>query len=163
MSINYKPIGIVCSPFKEPENVPIQSVSAKRIKGKIIVNHEYVEGLKDLEAFSHLILLYHLNLVRNSSLLVKPFLDQNLHGIFATRAPCRPNPIGLSIVRLIGIEDNILHIQDLDIVDKTPLLDIKPYVPKFDVRRTNKIGWYSANLVKLKKTLDDGRFYREKK
>jgi tRNA-Thr(GGU) m(6)t(6)A37 methyltransferase TsaA len=90
--------------------------------------------------------------------MAKPFLDDKLHGVFATRAPCRPNPIGISIVRLTKIENNILHIQNLDSIDDTPLLDIKPYVPKFDCRRTNEIGWYKSKIKNLARTKDDGRF-----
>lgn len=91
-------------------------------------------------------------------MLVKPFLDDNLHGVFATRSPARPNAIGISTVRLNRIENNILYIQDVDILDGTPLLDIKPYVPKFDYRKTNKVGWFSDKINKLKETTDDGRF-----
>ena len=157
-NITYKPIGVVHSPFKEPKGVPIQATASKGTKGTIEVNPEYVEGLKDIEGFSHLILLYHFSLVKTASLTVKPFLDDKLHGVFATRSPSRPNAIGLSIVRLIRIENNTLYIQDVDIVDGTPLLDIKPYVPKFDNRRTSKIGWFSGKLGKLKEAKDDGRF-----
>ncbi len=157
-TITYKPIGIVHSPFKEPKNVPIQATASKGTRGTIEVNPEYAEGLTDLEGFSHVILLYHFNLVKGYSLMVKPFLDDALHGVFATRSPCRPNPIGVSIVRLTKIEGNVLHIQDIDIVDGTPLLDIKPHIPKFDYRRTRKIGWLSSNISKLATTKDDGRF-----
>ena len=157
-TITYKPIGIIHSPFKEPKNVPIQAVASKGTKGTIEVNPEFAEGLMDLEGFSHIILLYHLNLVKGYSLRVKPFLDQNLHGVFATRAPSRPNPIGLSTVRLTKIQDNTLHIEDVDIVDNTPLLDIKPYIPQFDNRKTRKIGWFNKKLADLPTTKDDGRF-----
>jgi len=156
--ITYKPIGVVHSPFKEPKNVPIQAAASKGTKGTIEVNPEYTEGLKDLEGFSHIILLYHFSLVKTCSLEVKPFLDDNLHGVFATRSPARPNAIGISTVRLTRIENNTLHIQDIDILDDTPLLDIKPYVPKFDNRTTTKIGWFSCKISKLKETKDDGRF-----
>ncbi len=151
-AITYKPIGVVHSPFKEPKNVPIQAAASKDTKGTIEVNPEYVEGLKDLEGFSHIILLYHFSSVTGYSLTVKPFLDDKLRGVFATRSPSRPNPIGISIVRLTKIENNILHIQNLDIVDGTPLLDIKPYVPKFDCRRTTEIGWLKSKISKLAKT-----------
>jgi tRNA-Thr(GGU) m(6)t(6)A37 methyltransferase TsaA len=157
-AITYRPIGVVHSPFKEPKNVPIQAAASKGTKGTIKVDPEYIEGLTDLEGFSHIILLYHFSLVKGYSLMVKPFLDDKLHGLFATRSPCRPNPIGISIVRLTKIEGNTLHIQDLDIIDGTPLLDIKPYVPKFDYRRTTKIGWFNNKINKLKTTKDDGRF-----
>lgn len=114
--------------------------------------------MKDLEGFSHIILLYHFHLAAECSLLVKPFLDAELRGVFATRSPSRPNPIGLSVVRLVGVEANILHIQDVDIIDGTPLLDIKPYVPDFDVRKVECFGWLENNIHKLLNTKDDGRF-----
>jgi tRNA-Thr(GGU) m(6)t(6)A37 methyltransferase TsaA len=160
--VRYKPIGIVHSPFKKPQNVPIQSVAAKGIKGGIEVAREYIEGLKDLEGFSHIILIYHCHLSSHYSLTVKPYLDENLHGVFSTRAPSRPNPIGVSIVRLTKIEDNIIHIQDLDIIDGTPLLDIKPYVPKFDQRNATRIGWLKDNIKNLSAIRDDNRFSDKK-
>jgi tRNA-Thr(GGU) m(6)t(6)A37 methyltransferase TsaA len=156
--VTYMPIGVVHSPFKEPKNVPIQASASKGAQGSIQLNPKYAEGLKDLEGFSHIILLYHFNLVKACSLLVKPFLDDNLHGVFATRSPARPNAIGISTVRLTRIENSILYILDVDILDGTPLLDIKPYVPKFDNRRTAKIGWFSDKISKLNKIKDDGRF-----
>ena len=159
-NIVYRPIGVVHSPFKEPKNVPIQAVAAKGIKGTIEVNPEYVDGLADLEGFSYIVLLYHFNLVKGYSLRVKPFLDENMHGVFATRAPIRPNPIGLSTVRLMGVENNILKIEDVDIIDNTPLLDIKPFIPQFDNRITKKIGWFDRKLARLPATKDDGRFCR---
>jgi tRNA-Thr(GGU) m(6)t(6)A37 methyltransferase TsaA len=155
--VTYKPIGVIRSPFKEPKNVPIQA-SASGAIGTIELNSEYIQGLKDLEGFSHIILLYHFHLIKSWSMLVKPFLDDKMHGLFATRATARPNPIGLSIVQLKSIEGNILHIQDVDILDGTPLLDIKPYVPKFDQRENCKIGWFNENLKKLPEAKDDGRF-----
>jgi tRNA-Thr(GGU) m(6)t(6)A37 methyltransferase TsaA len=159
--IVYKPIGVVHSPFKMPKDVPIQSVAADGIKGHIEIAQQYVDGLKDVEGFSHLILIYHFHLSRDYSLLVKPFLDKILHGVFSTRAPSRPNPIGLSIVRLIKIEKNVLQIQDVDIVDGTPLLDIKPFVPDFDQRKAKKIGWLTKNINALPSSRDDGRFIKK--
>jgi tRNA-Thr(GGU) m(6)t(6)A37 methyltransferase TsaA len=149
---------MVHSPFKEPKNVPIQAVASKGTTGTIEIYPQYVEGVKDLEGFSHIILLYHFHLIKKSSLMVKPFLDDKLHGVFATRSPARPNKIGISIVQLNGIENNILQIQDIDIIDGTPLLDIKPYVSKFDYRKTLKIGWLTGKISKLETTKDDGRF-----
>jgi tRNA-Thr(GGU) m(6)t(6)A37 methyltransferase TsaA len=149
---------MVHSPFKEPKNVTIQAVAAKGITGTIEIYPEYSEGLRDLEGFSHIILLYHFHRIKDSSLMVKPFLDNKQHGVFATRSPARPNKIGISIVQLNGIENNILQIQDIDILDGTPLIDIKPYVPKFDCRKTAKIGWFSDKISKLETTKDDGRF-----
>ena len=119
---------------------------------------EYVKGLRDLAGFSHIVLIYHFHLSRPPSLLVRPYMDDVEHGVFATRAPSRPNPIGISVVRLVGIDGNVIHVRDVDIVDGTPLLDIKPYVPAFDVRETERIGWLAANVHKLPEAKDDGRF-----
>jgi len=158
--VNYKPIGVIHSPFKHPKGTPIQPTAAKGIDGTIEIFPEYVGGLKDIEDFSHIILIYHFHLSKGWSLEVKPFMDDQLHGVFATRAPARPNPIGISIVRLVRVEDNVLHIQDIDIVDGTPLLDIKPYVPEFDMREVEKIGWLEKNIHKLSTSKDDGRFVK---
>ncbi|MGD2066058.1 MAG: tRNA (N6-threonylcarbamoyladenosine(37)-N6)-methyltransferase TrmO [Candidatus Bathyarchaeota archaeon] len=157
-AIVYRPIGVVHSPFKVPQDVPIQSAAAEGVTGTVEVSTEYVDGLRDVEGFSHLILIYHCHLAQEYSLLVRPFLDKRLHGVFATRAPSRPNPIGLSIVHLTKIENNLLHIQDVDIIDGTPLLDIKPFVPEFDQRKTEKIGWLTGKINKMHQKKDDGRF-----
>ncbi|MCD6539540.1 MAG: tRNA (N6-threonylcarbamoyladenosine(37)-N6)-methyltransferase TrmO [Candidatus Omnitrophica bacterium] len=156
--IIYKPIGVIYSSFKMSKGTPIQPKSAKGIKGKVVVNEEYKEGLKDLESFSHIILIYHFHLIRGYSLIVKPYMDDNLHGVFATRAPKRPNPIGISVVKLLDIEGNVLEVEDVDIVDGTPLLDIKPYVPDFDIREVEKIGWLRKVINSLPQKKDDGRF-----
>jgi len=158
LSIKYKPIGFIHTPFKEPKGVPIQPVAGEDIEGKVEILPDYVEGLKDLEGFSHIILIYHLHLSKKASLLVKPYMDEKLRGVFATRAPSRPNPIGLSIVRLVKIKGNMIYIKDVDIVDGTPLLDIKPYVPEFDLREVNRIGWLEKNIYKLPSSRDNGRF-----
>ncbi len=159
--IEYRPIGIVHSPFKEPKGTPIQPKAAEGIEGTVEVFSEYVEGMKDLGGFSHIILIYHFHLCKRSLLQVKPFMDDQMHGVFATRAPSRPNPIGISVVRLEKVDGNILYIKDVDIVDGTPLLDIKPYVPEFDVRVVEKIGWLEKNVKKLPTSRDDGRFQSE--
>jgi len=158
--IKYKPIGVVHSPFKEPKGTPIQPAGAKGIDGTVEVFPEYVEGLKDVEGFSHIILIYHFHLSKGVSLKVRPYMDNEAHGVFAMRGPSRPNPIGISIVHLVSIEKNILHIQDVDVVDGTPLLDIKPYVPEFDIREVDKIGWLEKNVHKLSTSKDDGRFMK---
>ncbi len=160
MKLNYSPIGIIHSPFKQPKGTPIQPTAAKGIKGKIEIFDEYVEALKDLEGFSYIFLIYHFHLAKKFSPLVKPFMDNKFHGLFATRAPVRPNPIGLSVVKLIKIEKNIIYIEDVDILDNTPLLDIKPYVPEFDIRYPEKIGWLEQNVNKLSNTKDDERFMK---
>ena len=157
-TITYTPIGIIRSPFKEPRGTPIQSVAAQGIEGSVEVFQEYRAGLEDLSGFSHVILVYDFHLAKKSSLKVKPYMDDRMHGVFATRSPNRPNSIGITIVRLVKIEGNILYIKDLDILDGSPLLDIKPYVPGFDVRDSVKIGWLQNNIKKLPKSKDDGRF-----
>ena len=156
--IKYKPIGIVHSPFKEPKGTPIQPAGAKGIKGTVEVFPEYAEGLKDIEGFSHITLLYHFHLSRRPALLAKPYMDNEAHGVFAMRGPSRPNAIGISVVHLVKVEGNTLHIQDVDIVDGTPLLDIKPYIPEFDTREAARIGWLEKNVHKLPASRDDGRF-----
>ena len=158
--IKYKPIGVVHSPFKEPKGTPIQTAGANNADGTVELFSEYAEGLKDLEGFSHIILIYHFHLSRVSSLMVKPYMDSEVHGVFAIRGPGRPNPIGISVVRLVRIEENILFIRDVDIVNGTPLLDIKPYVPEFDVRKVEKIGWLEKNVHKLSETKADERFMK---
>jgi tRNA-Thr(GGU) m(6)t(6)A37 methyltransferase TsaA len=156
--IEYKPIGIIRSPFKDIKGMPIQPPGAKGVRGKVEIEPEYVGGLKDIEGFSHIILIYHFHLSKGFSLEVKPFMDDKLHGVFATRAPRRPNSIGLSVVRLVGMEGTTLHIEDVDIVDGTPLLDIKPFVPKFDAVKMGRIGWLSKRSGKADKVKADGRF-----
>ena len=138
--------------------MPIQPTAAIGIEGTVEIFPEYVEGLDDLEGFSHIILIYHFHLVKKTLLKVKPYMDNKLHGVFATRSPSRPNPIGISTVRLVKIDENILYIKDVDILDGTPLLDIKPYVPEIDVRVVDKIGWLEKNVNKLPISKDDGRF-----
>ena len=154
----YKPIGIVHSPFKLPKDVPIQSTAAKGVAGSVEVFQEFMEGLKDVEGFSHLILIYHFHLAQKHSLLVTPFLDRSVHGVFSTRAPSRPNPIGVSVVRFTKIKQNLLEVQDLDILDGTPLLDIKPFIPEFDHRNAERIGWLEKKVDKMHSGKDDGRF-----
>ncbi|MFN2364291.1 MAG: tRNA (N6-threonylcarbamoyladenosine(37)-N6)-methyltransferase TrmO [Halarsenatibacteraceae bacterium] len=156
--ITFKPIGRIRSQFKKPEGTPIQPPGAEGIEGKIELLPEFEEGLKDLERFSHLILLYHCHLAGACSLRNKPFMEDKEHGVFAIRAPSRPNSIGLSVVRLDKIAGNILYIKDVDIVDGTPLLDIKPYVPEFDSRENVRIGWLEENVGKMHDKKDDGRF-----
>ncbi|WP_198508012.1 tRNA (N6-threonylcarbamoyladenosine(37)-N6)-methyltransferase TrmO [Bacillus sp. FJAT-42315] len=132
--------------------MPIQAVAAKEAEGYIELNEELVPGLKDIEEFSHLTLIYHLHLVTAISLEVKPFLDDQSHGVFATRYPRRPNKIGLSTVRLQRVESNRLYISEVDMLNETPLLDIKPFVPQFDHRETNRIGWFEGKVGKVDRT-----------
>jgi tRNA-Thr(GGU) m(6)t(6)A37 methyltransferase TsaA len=156
--MNFKPIGIVHSPFKEAIGTPIQPKAAKGIEGTVEVFTEFADGLADLDGFSHIILICNFHLVQKPKLKVIPYMDDQQRGVFSTRAPNRPNPIGISVVRLNRIENNILYIQDIDIIDGTPLLDIKPYVPEFDSKEDIKIGWLEKKVNKLSTSKDDGRF-----
>jgi len=155
--ITYRPIGVIRTPFKEVKGTPIQPTGAVGVRGRVHVEPEYGEGLKDIEGFSHLILLYHFHLAEGYSLQVQPYMDVERRGMFATRIPGRPNPIGFSIVRLVGVDGCILHVEDVDIIDGTPLLDIKPYVPDFDMRKTDKIGWLAGRSRNVRHTRSDGR------
>lgn len=158
MIINYKPIGVIHSSFTEISGMPIQPTYALGIRGTIEIFPEYCEGLTDLNGFSHLILLYHFHQATKVQLLVTPFMDSEPHGIFATRAPNRPNPIGLSIVTLLQIKGNILDIENFDILDGTPLLDIKPYVPEFDNYSQVRVGWLEQAKGKAESQRSDSRF-----
>lgn len=156
--MKYLPIGIIHSPFMELENMPIQPTGAAGIQGTIDVYEDFHAGLKDLEGFSHIILLYSFHHSHSYKLQVIPFLDSEPRGVFATRAPKRPNAIGLSIVQLDKIEDGILYIQNVDILDGTPLLDIKPYVPEFDAHPAAKRGWYQKSGKNALSLKSDDRF-----
>ncbi len=156
--IEFKQIGVIYSPFNDAEGMPIQAVGAEGVRGTIELFDEYVDGLKDLDGFSHVILLYHFHRIKQTKLQVVPFLDENLHGIFATRAPNRPNPIGLSVVRLLSIEGRRLFVENIDVIDGTPLLDIKPYVPDFDNVKNIKTGWLRNSSKTAIKKRADGRF-----
>lgn len=158
MEIEYRPIGIIHSPFTDIEDMPIQPTGAFGIRGTVEVFPEFAEGLKDLEGFSHIILLYHFHRVQEAKLVVTPFMDSQPHGVFATRAPKRPNPIGLSIVKLLSMEQNTLHIENVDVLDGTPLLDIKPYVPEFDQPRVDRVGWLEQVKGEVQSKKSNGRF-----
>lgn len=159
-SIEYSPIGYITTPFDSLSSMPIQPGAGKGIKGKIELLAQYTEGLKDLEGFSHIILIYHMHLAKGYKLKVTPFLDPHERGLFATRAPKRPNPIGISIVRLEKIERNVLHISDIDVLNRTPLLDLKPHIPDFDSPGNVRTGWYKQNQIK-RGGLSDNRFSQE--
>jgi len=143
MEILMRPIGVIHSPFTDKSQTPIQA-SRSQARGVVEVYPEYVEGLQDLEGFSHIFLLYAFHESVDYSLLVKPFLDNQLRGLFATRYPARPNPIGLSVVRLTARKGNTLEVEGVDMLDGTPLLDIKPYVTDFDLRTDTRSGWYET-------------------
>jgi tRNA-Thr(GGU) m(6)t(6)A37 methyltransferase TsaA len=158
IGIHFHPIGILHSPFHDLMGMPIQPTSDASAAGTLEIFPEFVPGLKDLDGISHLILLYHLHQAGPARLEVTPFLDSQPRGIFATRAPTRPNPIGLSVVKLTRIEGNILYVDNLDIVDGTPLLDIKPYIPEFDFQPEVRVGWLEQARGKIKQTTSDKRF-----
>lgn len=159
-SVIYRPIGIIHSPFKELHGMPIQPTGALGVKGRVELNREYAAGLKDLEGFSHIILIYHFHLSTSHSLEVEPFLDSVNRGVFSTRAPKRPNSIGMSVVRLINIKDSTLYITNVDVVDGTPLLDIKPYIPHLDKNEGEKlsIGWVADKKHEIRRIKSDKRF-----
>jgi tRNA-Thr(GGU) m(6)t(6)A37 methyltransferase TsaA len=156
--IIFKPIGVINTPFKEPRGTPIQPEAARNQVGTVRLFPEYAGGLQDLDGFSHIFLIYFFHLSKSFTLKVKPFLDDQERGVFATRAPSRPNSIGISLVRLASVQENRLEVLDVDMVDGTPLLDIKPYVPAFDFAPEARIGWLAKHLDKLRKARDDGRF-----
>lgn len=139
--IVFQAIGVIHSPHKEIPKTPIQPVFCDDIAGTVIVNEEYAAGLQNLDGFSHIYLFYYFNRSRVTRLRLKPYLSDRVCGVFATRAPHRPNKIGMSLVRLDKIEANILYVRDIDILDGTPLLDIKPYIGRFDSREDVRSGW----------------------
>ncbi|MGD0227483.1 MAG: tRNA (N6-threonylcarbamoyladenosine(37)-N6)-methyltransferase TrmO [Terriglobia bacterium] len=156
-----KPIGVIHSPFRQATGTPIQPCFARGVEGRVEVFKEFVPGLRDLAGFERIWLLYWFDrtVIETPGLLVKPYLDSARRGVFATRAPARPNPIGLSAVRLRKIRDNTLTICDVDILNGTPLLDIKPYVPKFDSFSVARMGWLKGAMAK--RTVADNRFEKK--
>jgi len=156
MKIEFSPIGIIHTRFKTIDNMPIQPTADNDSKGWIEIFDEYAAGLADLNGFSHVYLIFHLHECKGYKLKVVPFLDTVERGIFATRSPARPNPVGLSVVKLVSVKGNILSIQGLDILDGTPLLDIKPFVPMFEDTKDVRTGWFAAKDIQGK--LSDGRF-----
>ncbi len=137
------PIGVIHSPFTEKDQTPIQASRSQAI-GLVEINPAFADGLQDIDGFSHIILFYIFHRSAGYSLHVKPFLDDQKRGVFATRYPYRPNPIGLSIVKLLTHQDNTLTVEGIDVLDGTPLLDIKPFVPEFDLRTATRTGWYET-------------------
>jgi tRNA-Thr(GGU) m(6)t(6)A37 methyltransferase TsaA len=142
LPVTLSPIGVIHSPHTREKRTPIQPVYAEGIRGTVEVFPEYTEGLRDVEDFSHIYLIYHFHRAKPIRLIVKPYLEDVFRGVFATRTPHRPNPIGISVVRLITCENNILHVEDVDILDGTPLLDIKPYISRLDHRENVRNGWH---------------------
>ena len=159
MAILFEPIGIIHTSFKETVGVPIQGALNPNTTGEVEIFKKFQKGLKDIEGFSHLILLYHFHLVENYSLVARPFLDDTPRGVFAIRSPNRPNPIGITVVRLLERKENVLRIAGVDMVNGTPLLDIKPYFPDVDAHNAEKTGWMGNKLRTIGgEKLADNRF-----
>jgi tRNA-Thr(GGU) m(6)t(6)A37 methyltransferase TsaA len=156
--IAYEPIGVIRTPFTTREGMPIQPAAARGVRGTVEVAAEYRDGLQDLDGFSHVILVYHLHRSRGFALRVVPYLDDRPRGLFATRAPARPNPIGLSVVPLERIEGGTLYVRNVDVLDGTPLLDLKPYVPDFDGPADVRIGWLERVKGDAPDATSDDRF-----
>ena len=156
--VSIRPIGIIHTAFEHVEGMPIQAAAAGGAAGWIDIEPEFAEGLQDLDGFSHLIVLSWCHRAGPARLSVVPFLDDRAHGIFATRSPARPNPIALSTVQLVGVTGTRLDIRDVDMLDGTPCLDIKPYVPSLDDREGARIGWYTDRLDGLASARADDRF-----
>ena len=158
----YTPIGTIHSPFTEPAGMPIQPAGAAGVRGTIRINEEFREGLRDLSGFSRVILIYAFHRSKGYELEVIPFLDTVPHGIFATRSPRRPNAIGISVVQLISVNGCELVIEGVDVVDGTPLLDLKPYVPEFDCHPEEKSGWFAGCGERVATVRADERFCEKK-
>ena len=154
-----KPIGIIHSPFKKPDGMPIQPVFADGAEGIVEVLPQFTDGLKDLQGFERIWLIYWFDRVGEAKLIVEPFREKSQRGLFSTRAPCRPNPIGISVVRLLRIVGNNLYVAGIDVLDGTPLLDIKPYIPEFDCFENSQCGWMQNLRNKILPA--DDRFYKK--
>lgn len=156
--VEFDYIGVIHTPFTEIADMPIQPGGAKSVSGTLVIDPDFEEGLADLDGFSHIYVIYHLHKARPYHLTVTPFLDTSPHGLFATRAPNRPNPIGLSIVRLAAVNGNVLTIENVDMLDGTPVLDIKPYVSFFDSQEDIKVGWLTGKAGRAGTIRTDNRF-----
>lgn len=156
-AVELRTVGVIHSPFAEAAGAPIQPCYAQGAEGKILVDDAYAAALDDIEGFERLWLIYWMDRVTGFQTRVTPYRDTREHGLFATRSPCRPNPIGISVVRLVRREGRVLHVADIDILDGTPLLDIKPYVPDFDCHPGAKAGWFDA--AGEDRTVADERFH----
>ncbi len=158
-TVEYDPIGVIRTPFDSPDGMPIQPAGADATEGTVEVDASYTDGLQDLDGFTHCILLYHFHASADcASLRVEPFLDDEQRGLFATRAPQRPNPVGLSVVGIESVTAREVAVSGIDVVDGTPLLDIKPFVPGFDVPDDPDTGWLDAPEATIRSERADGRF-----
>lgn len=160
MDITYTPIGILHTPFTKPQGMPIQPKGARGVRGELELDPRFEAGLADIEGFSHLILLYHFHAAGETKLTVTPYLDTASHGVFATRAPARPNSLGLSVVKLVGVRGSVLELEDVDVLDGTPVLDVKPYVPAFDTPVSEvRSGWLEEKGSDAGDARADERFH----
>ena len=155
--ISYRPIGTIHSPFTAEAGMPIQGEFSDA-SGTIELDEEYVDGLRDLEGFSHIIIVYHFDRSEGYDLETEPYLEDEPRGLFATRAPRRPNPIGLSIVEVTDVSGSTISVEGIDVLDGTPLLDLKPYVPTFDRVEEAKIGWMTDVIANESRHRADDRF-----
>jgi len=153
-----KPIGAIFSPFEKLEKMPIQPKGAQNTVGKVMINQEYVDGLKDLDGFSHIYLIYEFHEASKTELNITPFMDTEKRGVFSTRSPLRPTKIGISITEIISIDKNIITVKGIDILNATPLLDIKPYIPQFDYVKNVKTGWMQKSEDDVIRATSDNRF-----
>ena len=151
-------IGVIRTPFTELQDMPIQPAGATDVQGEVIVNPELEEGLRDLAGFSHIYLIYDLHKVNRTQLTVIPFMDTVPHGVFATRSPLRPAHLGLSIVELLAVVNNRLTVRGVDMLDESPLIDIKPYIPAFDCPENVRVGWMMATREEVSNKRSDRRF-----
>ena len=151
MEFTIKPIGSIESPFNNRKNTPIQPCYSDKF-GTVEIFDDYAAGLQDLEGFSHVILIYYFDRSDDTQLRVKPYLDESSKGIFATRHQNRPNKIGLSIVQIVKIENNKILVKGIDVLNNTPLVDIKPFVPFFDCQdlKNLSVGWLKDKLIPTK-------------
>ncbi|NLA99807.1 MAG: tRNA (N6-threonylcarbamoyladenosine(37)-N6)-methyltransferase TrmO [Methanomicrobiales archaeon] len=156
--IVFTPIGIIHSPFNNPRDMPIQPVGARGVRGTIEIDPAYAAGLKDLAGFSRIIVLYHFHRSDGYTLEVTPFLDTATRGVFSTRAPRRPNAIGISMLTLVAVDGATLTVEDVDILNGTPIIDIKPYVPAFDAYPDERAGWLAATSKDARTMRSDDRF-----
>jgi len=156
--ICFRPIGYFRTPFFSPVGMPIQPAGARGVRGQIDILEEFSDGLKDLDGFSHVFVLYHLHEISGYKLLTTPFLDVVPHGVFSTRSPARPNPIGLSVLKVMGVDAGSIELEDVDVLNGTPVLDIKPYVAEFDACNANRFGWFEGNSERARAHRADERF-----
>ena len=156
--IEFTPIGIIHSPFTDLEGMPVQPAGARDALGTVTIDPAFETGLQDLPGFSHIYLIYFFHRAGPTRLRVTPFLDTKEHGLFATRAPSRPNPIGLSLVELLEVRENRLTVRGIDALDGTPLLDLKPYIEPFDRVEGSRCGWVGATLKEIAGLQSDRRF-----